>query len=222
MLYLQLLPPDVLNRELAPLLAINNKDALEREGYRSSIKYYKVLAFLLLLLFTALFYWLVFLYWPRNQFPCIPYNCTFSPYNDLGREDNWCNDDGCIWGVDIGYGQGWWQWGTCFGCSWDPFYNISFIPPYPNNSICYHPPPINPYDWNYCSDPNGTPNWIDGWDCMPIFECKPETVVGTGLLVFMILCPILTAIVYSVFIFRACTTVEQRQKIIESCGQKHF
>jgi hypothetical protein len=71
-LYLQLLPADVLHHELTPLLAVNDKDAFEREKYRSAIRRYKVLAILLLLLFTALFYWIVFLYWPKEHFPCIP------------------------------------------------------------------------------------------------------------------------------------------------------
>jgi hypothetical protein len=222
-LYLQLLPADVLHHELTPLLAVNDKDAFEREKYRSAIRRYKVLAILLLLLFTALFYWIVFLYWPKEHFPCIPYNCTFAPYNDQGRENgsDWCDSQGCVWGVDIGYGQGFWMWGTCWGCSFNPYNNLSFIPPHPNPTTCYHPPPLNPDSWSYCCDELGGPNWINGWNCMPVFECKPETAVGTGLMVFIILCPILTAIVYSFIIFRACTTTQQRQKIIEGCGKRH-
>lgn len=198
--YLQLLPRDVLHNELAPLLSFNNKDDVNRKTYRSTICIYKVLAFLLLLLCTALLYWIIYVYWPRVHIPCIPYNCTWAPYNDQGRENasEWCDSRGCVWGVNIGYGQGGWQWGQFDG---SPNLIISIDPPHPNPTTCYHPPPINPDSWDYCYDANGTPNWINGYDCLPVLECTPEVFVGMGLQAFIITCPIVTAILYALIFF---------------------
>jgi hypothetical protein len=170
----------------------------------------------LLVLFAALLHWFVAVQWPKYHFPCVQYNCTWAPYNDGGREPDWCfqrdNATECLWGVDIGLGQGFWAWGNVFdgNSGHTPgTEGASITPPYPNPTICYHPPPLNYYDMNYCTEYRepGTPdNWINGWDCMPVFKCVPEEAPGDGLIVFLVVSPVFTGFTLIAIAYWLCKT----------------
>lgn len=194
--YFQLLPREVIVTELAPLLR-GPPPSPPTSTPSSATFHYRLACLCLSILLSAAFLWLMTVYWPMREIPCIPYNCTFAPYKD--RDETWCDGDRygyngteieCVWGVDIGYGQSFWPWSAVFFRNGTGlmYTQTSSTPPYPNNTLCYHPPPLDPSSWNYCGPPY-LPNWPMDWNCMPVMECRPEKTYSVAFItVLSVLC----------------------------------
>ncbi len=178
---------------------IKDQEHEERvERLRGKCAAAKAVIFLLLVLSTAGGIGVIVLAWPRTQFPCVPYNCTWSIYDQgaphTSKESSgWCinitdtpggagpDRKECVWGVDIGMGQGWYPWGT--QCDDSECTLGGYLPggqPYSNPTTCYRPPPLNPDDDNYCTSYEQPDNWINAPGCEPVFRCTQESALSDG------------------------------------------
>lgn len=165
------------------------------QGKYSAAKAYIVL---LLVLAAAGAIAVVTLAWPRTVFPCVPYTCTWAVYKGYiphqGSPQPCTNitstpggagpdQQECLYGVDIGYGQGGYPWQYNFDSdsrlvSTAPLNSYYTAPPY-SPRTCYHPSPLNPDSWAYCGG-EYEPNWINDFDCNPVFQCTPESTLSSG------------------------------------------
>ncbi len=127
--------------------------------------------------------------WPSINEGCQPYNCSWAPWS-------YCSNGTCqyFWLTIVDGQSSWWDWGTTLGGCGGACSNTANVyttnntkdQPYPNGTLCYEP--------SYCNPAPNRP-WIQGWNCLPVFNCT-NTVRIIGRLWFVCTTSIVLGIVH--------------------------
>ncbi len=219
--YLQMLPRDVIDYELAPLLLHHAEQREDREKASRLVRSIKLAAFVLLILSIAMCITAVAMAWPREYKKCDPLICDWIPAEaypwtgdtkEVFNMTNFCRDNygeglGVFWQAVIGNETGdLWPRGL-FNIPFCCMENTSFCmyystePPHPNGTICYKPS-------EQCKAPKNAPfdNWMwDSWgvyggqyiNCMPTLGCtQDQWSYKSGRVLFITLSSVTSGIIF--------------------------